>query len=274
MVRAAGVLAGATLAVQAVVLGASLFQRRRRPEPAGGARGGARAELAPGDAGGDPPAANGSGWGRPGPALTGAPASSVVPYRAAPAAGRRLPGPSTLPPASSAEAGRASFSASAGAAGQGPRGSAGPAAGPGRDSDRLAQPQAAASSSRSASLPSPVGAQAANSVGSGLRGSGSGSGSSSGSGSGSPGGAAAPPARGSSPRGQGARRVCVRFWDMCLPGRFVRAHEQRSMQLHSTAQPVPAGLLNAGLASARAGAGRFLLGSPCPTALPFTPRCT
>jgi len=229
VVRAAGVLAGATLAVQAVVLGASLFQRRRRPEPAGGPRGGARAEPAPGEAGGAPPAANGSGWGRPSPALTGAPASSVVPYRAAPAAARGLPGPSPSPPASSAAS-----SASAGAAGQVLRGAAGPAVGSGRNSDRLAQPQAAASSSRGASLPSPVSAPAANSTGSGPRGSGSGSGG----GSGSTGGAAAPPAGGTSLRGQGARWAYAERQDMRLPGRFVCACTS-SAACSCTRQPCP-----------------------------------
>ena len=97
LIQAASILAGATLAVQAVVLGASLFQRRRPrrapadpdpTRPSRAQRGGAWPGGAPLPAGLAPggPALNPEGFAAA--PTTGEPASSVVPYRPPLAAGR------------------------------------------------------------------------------------------------------------------------------------------------------------------------------------------
>ena len=97
LVQAASILAGATLAVQAVVLGASLFQRRRRCRASEDPDSLQTPRTQHGGAwpGGGPPAA---GPPPEGPALNpeglvavpaaGQPASSVVPYRPPLSAGR------------------------------------------------------------------------------------------------------------------------------------------------------------------------------------------
>ena len=114
LIQAASILAGATLAVQAVVLGASLFQRRRRrrapadPDPVKPSRtqrGGAWPGGAPLPAGLSPEGAALNPEALAAAPTTGEPASSVVPYRPPLAAGRvrrgagpgdASPGPSSL----------------------------------------------------------------------------------------------------------------------------------------------------------------------------------